>query len=292
LCGRRLVVFRTANGAVGALAARCPHLGSDLSLGQVAGDAVECPYHRFRFGRDGACTEHSLQAVAYPVAERFGAIFAFLGATPLFPLPNFPAGIDLVSAEPTQWDLNTQWYMVGANAFDARHFSHAHDRHLISPPILSAPHRHALHIKYRYEIAGTAWIDRATRLISGSTVEFDVTAWGGTMALVTASFERDRSFGVVVVEPRYLASSSDNRGVRVTVIVNAASRGHSIAARITDRLIVSAKRYAIRRMLIDDAKGIKQLDYVNSGLKAGDESLASYLRWVADLPAASDSAPR
>jgi nitrite reductase/ring-hydroxylating ferredoxin subunit len=292
LCERSLVVFRTAGAQIGALAARCPHLGSDLSLGQVVGDTVECPYHRFRFGRTGECREQGLQTTAYPIEERFGAIFVFLGAAPLFPLPQFADAVDLVSAEPAQWDLDTQWYMVGANAFDARHFAHAHDRHLVSPPVLSTPHRYALHIHYRYEIAGTTWIDRATRFVSGSTVEFDVTAWGGNMALVTARFERDRSFGVVIVEPRYLPSSTSTRGVRVTVIVNAARRGHSIGALIVDRIIVGAKRFAIRRMLIDDAKGIKQLDYVHSGLKAGDESLASYLGWVADLPAANNLAPR
>jgi hypothetical protein len=57
---------------------------------------------------------------------------------------------------------------------------------------------------------------------------------------------------------------------------------------MVDRLVVGAKRYAIRKMLIDDSKGINQLDYVHSGLKAGDESLASYLRWAADIPAANN----
>jgi len=287
LCERALVVFRTTDGQVGALAARCPHLGSDLSLGQVVGDAVECPHHRFRFGRTGECREQGIRTAAYPVEERFGAIFVFLGAAPLFSLPNFPDGIDLVSAEPAQWDLDTQWFMVAANAFDTRHFAHAHDRHLVGPPMIDAPHQHALHINYRYRIAGATLIDRATRLVSGSTVDFDATVWGGNMAFISARFKRDRSFGLVVVEPRYITSNS-TRGVRVTLIVNAARRGHSIGALIVDRLIVGAKRYAIRKMLIDDTKGIKQLDYVHSGLKAGDESLASYLRWAADIPAANN----
>jgi nitrite reductase/ring-hydroxylating ferredoxin subunit len=292
LCERSLVIFRTASGPVGALAARCPHLGSNLTLGQVVGDSVECPYHRFRFGRTGECREQGLRTEAYPVEERFGAIFVFLGATPLFPLPNFQDGINLISAEPVQWDLDTQWFMVGANAFDARHFAYAHDRHLVRPPILHAPHRYALHVNYSYEIAGATLIDRATQFVSGSTVEFDVIAWGGNMAFVSAKFKRDRSFGLVVVEPRYVPSSPSTRGVRVTVIVSAASRGHSIGALLIDRLIVTAKRFAIRKMLINDAKGIRQLDYVHSGLQSGDESLASYLRWAADIPAVNNSEPR
>ena len=56
LCGRRLVVFRGETGAAGALEAWCPHIGSDMSLGRVVGDTVECPIHRFRYDSAGACT--------------------------------------------------------------------------------------------------------------------------------------------------------------------------------------------------------------------------------------------
>jgi len=62
LCGRSLVVFRTARDQLGALASRCPHLGADLSSGQVVGDRIECPHHRFKFGPRGECPEQGLQA--------------------------------------------------------------------------------------------------------------------------------------------------------------------------------------------------------------------------------------
>jgi hypothetical protein len=104
--------------------------------------------------------------------------------------------------------------------------------------------------------------------------------------LVSARFRRDQSFGVVAVEPRYAASVGAARGVRMTVIVNAARRGSSLGARLLDGLAVRAKRFAIRRMLTGDAMGLRHLDYVHSGLRSGDEALVQYLRWVADLPPA------
>lgn len=280
ICGEDLAVFRADNGTVAALAARCPHLGSDLSQGRVVGDTVECPYHRFRFDSAGICREHDLAARSWAVTERFGAIFVFPGPEPLFPLPAFAGDPDLVSAAPMHWHLGTQWYMVVANGFDGRHFSHAHDRHLVGPPRLTRPDRYSMRVDYQYRIAGSTPMNKLTRLVSGSIVDFAVTGWGGNIALVHARFARDQSLGIVLVEPDYEKGS---RSARVTVIVNAVRKGRSIQARLLDRLTVKIKRFAIRRFMLDDSRALQQLDYGDAGLRPGDEVLAAYLRWVADL---------
>src|SRR5262249_17913147 len=155
-----------------------PHLGSNLAGGRVVHDAIECPYHHFRFGRDGVCRTQALRNRAYSVEERFGAIFVFLGSRSLFPLPAY-ADANLVSAPPMSWRLNTQWYMVGANAFDARHFNLAHGRRLMGSPIVSSPERFALDVTYEYAIEGSGWTDRLIRFASGPRVTFHVTVWGG-----------------------------------------------------------------------------------------------------------------
>ncbi|WP_086489738.1 Rieske (2Fe-2S) protein [Thioflexithrix psekupsensis] len=36
--------------------AKCPHLGYSLELGQVNGDSITCPFHKYRFSlKDGHC---------------------------------------------------------------------------------------------------------------------------------------------------------------------------------------------------------------------------------------------
>src|SRR5688572_25212811 len=55
-CGRQLVAFRTDSGQVAVLDARCVHMGSNLSAGEVVGESIRCPFHHWQFGVDGRCT--------------------------------------------------------------------------------------------------------------------------------------------------------------------------------------------------------------------------------------------
>lgn len=91
--GLDFVVFRDASGAPACLSDTCIHRGGSLSSGRVAAACVECPYHGWRFDRDGRCVRiPSLGAVttvpkrarvdAYPVMERYGLVFGFLGDLP------------------------------------------------------------------------------------------------------------------------------------------------------------------------------------------------------------------
>ena len=54
---RRILLFRDDQGAVVALADRCPHLGAALSLGSVSGGQVACPFHGWKFDSEGSCVD-------------------------------------------------------------------------------------------------------------------------------------------------------------------------------------------------------------------------------------------
>jgi phenylpropionate dioxygenase-like ring-hydroxylating dioxygenase large terminal subunit len=276
LSGERIVVFRSARGELHAVAARCPHLGSDLGRGRIVGDAIECPYHRLRFRGDGSCPQaNALEARVYPTAERFGAVFVYTGATPAFEFPEFDQEPDLVSARPLRFRVATPWYMIGANAFDARHFRAAHNRRLIRKPSASFADPVAARVAYEYAIEGRGLFDRVIRTVSGPKVAFEVTSWRGNVLLVSARFQRDASFGVVVATP----DDTTTAQTMVTVIVNARP---GRASAVLDRLRAELKRTAIRQMLLDDFESLQALDYVHDGLLRGDEVLAAYLRWVRD----------
>ncbi|MBS94068.1 MAG: hypothetical protein CL799_06465 [Chromatiales bacterium] len=92
LLGQQLVAFRDSDGAAHVLSDVCIHRGGALGKGWVRDGTVVCPYHGWQFAGNGKCThiptvdEKSIPARAkvdsYPVQEKYGIVFAFLGDLP------------------------------------------------------------------------------------------------------------------------------------------------------------------------------------------------------------------
>ncbi len=101
--GQQLVVFRDEQGHARVLSNVCVHKGGSLCHGEVVAGTVQCPYHGWRYNGDGDCVAiPSLPADrripgrarvdAYPAAEQWGLVWAFLGDLPEAerpPLPDF-----------------------------------------------------------------------------------------------------------------------------------------------------------------------------------------------------------
>jgi phenylpropionate dioxygenase-like ring-hydroxylating dioxygenase large terminal subunit len=88
--GQEIAIWRNQHGALCAIDARCPHMGASLARGRIVDDAVECPYHGFRYDHTGACVETPLRKPdaliprtlctrRYAVTEKSGWIFLFWG---------------------------------------------------------------------------------------------------------------------------------------------------------------------------------------------------------------------
>lgn len=96
--GGRVIAFRGDDGVAQVTSAYCTHLGADLSLGQVVGNHVQCPYHLWEFDRAGACRKTGCgdpaparaNLFAFPTLEKHGLIWAFNGEEPHYDLPEWP----------------------------------------------------------------------------------------------------------------------------------------------------------------------------------------------------------
>jgi phthalate 4,5-dioxygenase oxygenase subunit len=100
LLGTDLVAFRDTAGALGMLAAACPHRLASLALGRNEERGLRCIYHGWKFAADGRCMEmpteppdstfaQRLRAAAFPVREAGGLIWTYIGPPELE--PPFPA---------------------------------------------------------------------------------------------------------------------------------------------------------------------------------------------------------
>jgi phenylpropionate dioxygenase-like ring-hydroxylating dioxygenase large terminal subunit len=102
LLEKPILFFRDSQGTVKAIGDRCPHRFAPLHLGQLVGDAVQCRYHGLQFGGEGQCVSNpqgngtipkAARVPAYPVIERYGAIWIWPGEPALADpatLPVFP----------------------------------------------------------------------------------------------------------------------------------------------------------------------------------------------------------
>ncbi|PTB17082.1 vanillate monooxygenase [Trinickia symbiotica] len=87
LLNEPVVLFRTSDGQVAALADRCPHRFVPLHLGRIVEDTIQCAYHGLHFDCSGKCVvapfEKKIPGAAkvrsYPVVERYGMIWIWMG---------------------------------------------------------------------------------------------------------------------------------------------------------------------------------------------------------------------
>lgn len=90
LLGEPLVAFRDNRGRAGLLGEHCPHRRASLCLGRNEAGGLRCAYHGWKFDVAGRCLDmpsepagsafrDKVRAEAYPVTERAGVLWAYLG---------------------------------------------------------------------------------------------------------------------------------------------------------------------------------------------------------------------
>jgi len=97
LLGEDLILFRDGQGRPGLVHPRCAHRGASLYYGRVESDGIRCCYHGWMFAVDGRCLDQPCEPEAgklkdnvrqpwYPLEERYGLVFAYLGPPDRKPL--------------------------------------------------------------------------------------------------------------------------------------------------------------------------------------------------------------
>ena len=100
LLSQDLTLYRGEGGAAFAVGHKCAHRGVRLSAGIVEGDCIRCPYHAWKYDSAGQCIEQpstpnsfadKVRIPSWPVVERLGMIFVYLGKGAPPPAPHYPA---------------------------------------------------------------------------------------------------------------------------------------------------------------------------------------------------------
>jgi len=138
LLGQDLMLFRDETGRYGLLDRDCPHRGADLAYGRVEDGGLRCAFHGWLFDVAGRCLQTPaepqgsklagrIRQRAYPVVEKSGMLFAYLGdGTP----PAFPAFDCFVAPETHTFafkgHLECNWLQALEVGIDPAHASYLH----------------------------------------------------------------------------------------------------------------------------------------------------------------------
>jgi 3-ketosteroid 9alpha-monooxygenase subunit A len=157
--GQHLVAYRSEDGTLHVLDGHCLHLGAHLGHhGTVHGDCVECPYHGWGWGPDGANRyipyedrpNLSKQLKVWPTREQHECVFVWhdpSGDPPRWDLPNvFELAPDRPGAASTYYRAFPELSIKYAgepvhpqipleNAVDSVHFKYVH-RATVDPVLL------------------------------------------------------------------------------------------------------------------------------------------------------------
>ncbi|MEM7403897.1 MAG: aromatic ring-hydroxylating dioxygenase subunit alpha [Pseudomonadota bacterium] len=141
ILGEELVLFRDQANRVGLLHRHCAHRGASLEYGIPAERGIVCCYHGWHFDIDGtiirAGSEPENSPIckrvvqgAYPVRERNGLLFAYLGPPELTPeLPTFDTEyMPGTVSKPFSIMTPCNWLQVYENTQDPIHVLHLHAR--------------------------------------------------------------------------------------------------------------------------------------------------------------------
>ncbi|MFQ5635742.1 MAG: Rieske 2Fe-2S domain-containing protein [Gammaproteobacteria bacterium] len=156
LLGMPFVAFRDSDGDAHVLADTCVHRGGSLSAGRVSDGRAICPYHGWEYDGSGTCTRipslagknppARAKVDSYPVQEKYGIVFAFLGdlpadeRPPLYDVEEY--GTDGWKAQLYVYDVACNYERSMENGLDPIHNEFVHPKQgapILSPEQQSAP---------------------------------------------------------------------------------------------------------------------------------------------------------
>ena len=90
ILGEDLILFRDGQARPGLITPRCAHRGTSLYYGKVDDAGIRCCYHGWQFDVQGRCIDQPCEPQGglrrdrvrqpwYPLEERYGLVFAYLG---------------------------------------------------------------------------------------------------------------------------------------------------------------------------------------------------------------------
>ena len=149
ILGEPVLIYRTSDGGLVAMADRCCHRFAPLSVGRKEGDCVRCGYHGLKFDATGRCVEvpgvdivpSRARVATYPLVVKNRWVFVWMGDPDRADPALLP---DNVSCDHPEWrnkpgymHYDTNYLLICDNLLDFSHLSYVHENTLGGSPAIA-----------------------------------------------------------------------------------------------------------------------------------------------------------
>ena len=141
LLAEDLVVYKDKSGNYGLVDRHCPHRRADLSYGIVEECGLRCNYHGWLYDHEGRCLEQpyedtvrsgskmgeAIRIKSYPVEEKAGLLWAYMGPAPVPLVPTWePFTYQNMFTQIVLSEVPCNWFQCQENSIDPVHFEWMH----------------------------------------------------------------------------------------------------------------------------------------------------------------------
>jgi len=263
--GTRVAVYRGPTGKPVVQSAWCPHLGADLSIGEIVNGQIRCAYHHWRFDDAGICADiptggkipRGARIFTYPSAEAWGLVWGFNGERPLFDVPRIP-GIEEreLAFEPHLRGVRPVPHLVPtSNGVDFQHLRTLHNLPTRAPEAIEV---FDYSIEYHIETASY----RQLGLITGTNVFAQYLRRAGVDSFML-----------------FAGAPIDQQRTRSFFVVGVRRDGDGDL-----RLQIDGLRSFVEKLLAEDEPILNTMRFKQGVMVASDRHLSRYFKYVSEFP--------
>ncbi|TNE90309.1 MAG: aromatic ring-hydroxylating dioxygenase subunit alpha [Deltaproteobacteria bacterium] len=297
LCGQRLTLFRGEDGRVRAVDAFCPHMGTDLGIGKVVGNSIQCFFHQWRFDGRGACvdipcTDHRPEAArthGYATDEKYGFIWVWPEVEAPEGVPEYPelAGQEVVfeAGRPTYYPCHHHVCMI--NGIDAQHLRTVHNLAVdMQLDIDESSDGRIVDYLMRGQWSDETRRERMLRRLFGAHYAYRMRYVDGTVGLLTTGLEaRIGPNGPPVPAFRMIfAFTPLAEGQTRVQPIYVAPKGTRLREQLVSRFQLFGQKRGYYFLKDEDGAIYSNIRFQNGALLPIDKAVAKYISWTNRLP--------